>query len=163
MKVNKFLAATAIVGTIIGVTGISVAAAESGSHTKTVTNTVTVPGPVRVIPGPTVTKTAPPPAPQAGQIIATYHGNGNDVTPEFNVPADGNYLVTWQFSDNGDGFGNGDNFIIDNTGDGDGSSLANDIAISGHGTGEVQGAGSTDSLTVQSGDNCSWTLTIKGD
>jgi hypothetical protein len=145
----------------------TVAGSVAGLTACGTTKTVVTPGPTvtqtQQVPGPVTTQTVPAPPPPQGSVIDTFHGTGNNVTPEFNVPSDGNYIVTWTFSDNGDGFGNGDNFIVNNTGDGDGSGLANDIAVSGHGSGEVQGAGSTDSLTVQAADSASWTLTVKSD
>jgi hypothetical protein len=158
--------------------GIGAAIGSAGNTTKTVagptrivTKTVTVPGPARTVikdvPGPTktITKTktvtvqAPPPA--AGAVVTTFHGSGNEATPSFNVPASGNYIVAWTFSGNEDSFGGGgSNFIIDNTGSGAGLGLANDIAVSGHGSSEVTGGSGTDSFNVQAADSASWTLTV---
>jgi hypothetical protein len=159
---------TAVAGLALFGIGIGIGAGTaSSSATKTVVVNHTLAPQVITVPGPTKTviktKTVQAPAPSQGSVIDTFHGTGNDVTPEFNVPSDGNYIVSWTFSNNT--FGNGDmsgtNFILSTTGANDISNLANDIAVSGHGSGEVQMAGSTDSIGVQAGDNASWTLTIK--
>lgn len=152
---------------------ISLAAAAGGkSSTVTVTKKVPVPGETQTVtrkvpvPGPTVsvtvTVTAPPP-PQ-GSVIDTFTGTGNQVTPSFNVPADGNYIVGWTYSGNVDtslGNDTAANFIITETGGGEADGLPNDIAASGSGSTEVTGAGSTDRLNVQA--TGSWTITIKSD
>ena len=137
----------------------------------TVVKTVPVPGETKEVPVPGPTKTiiktktvtvqAPPPAP--GVVITTFHGSGNEATPHFNVPASGNYTVAWTFSNNqDDSFGSEspDNFAISNTGSGEGLGLANDIAVSGHGSTEVTDGSGTDSFNVQAGDSSSWTLTV---
>lgn len=154
------------IGAAIGSAGNTTTKTVQGP-THIVTKTVTTPGPARVVikdvPGPTktVTKTvtvqAPPPAP--GQKITTFNGSGNENTGAFNVPASGSYVVSWQFSGNADS-GGGSNFIISNTGSGEGLGLANDIATSGHGSTEVTGGSGTDSFNVQAADSASWTLTV---
>ena len=166
-KKYGFVAGTLATGALLG--GIIGA---SASSTTTVTKTVAVPGPVSTkvvkvpVPGPTKTivktKTVPAPPPAAGQKIATFSGTGNQVTPSFNVPASGNYVVRWSYSgniDNSAGTSMASNFIVSNTGDGDGSGLPNDIQSSGSGSTEVIGSsGATDTLNVQA--IGSWTLTI---
>lgn len=173
-KKLKYLAAVPVAGLIAGL-------AACGT-THTVTKTVTVPGPVVTqtqkvpvpgetatvpvkvpVPGPTITKTvtvpAPPPSP--GQQVAKFSGSGNESTPAFNVPDSGDYVVSWQFSGNGDGFGNGGNFIMSATNSAaDVFSLPNDIASSGSGSTEVTGDSGTDSFNVQAEDGSSWTVTI---
>lgn len=147
--------ALAILGIGIGV--------GSAAHTpaKPVTRTVAgpaVPGPTVTVPGPTVT--ASPPAPAAGAKIGSWSGSGDEVTPAFNVPGNGDYIVTWQYSGNSDSYG-GSNFTIDNTGSGLGMDLPNDIAGSGHGSTEITGASGTDRFNVQSLPACSWTISVK--
>jgi hypothetical protein len=147
---------------LLGV-GIGIGAGTASSTTKTVTvnhtmmQNVPVPGPTK-----TIIKTMPAPAPMQGSTIKKFTGSGNQVTPEFNVPSDGNYIVKWQFSNNNDTMGGGaTNFIISTTGTDDSTSgLANDIASQGSGSGEVQMAGSTDSLSIQASDSASWTVTV---
>jgi len=149
--------------------GAGVGAASNSSTAAAgpaVTKTIPVPGATQVVkvpvPGPTkvVYKTrtvqAPPPAP--GQQIAVYNGSGNQVTPAFNIPDSGNYIVKWSYSGN-NADGSADNFIIENTGDGDGSGLPDDIQVSGSGSTEVTGSSAaTDALNVQS--TGSWTITV---
>lgn len=143
------------------------AAAAAGAVACTSTHTVTTPGPTVnhtqtvPVPGPTVTQTVPAPAPPQGSTLDTFHGTGNEVTPQFNVPSDGNYILTWSYSGNIDSsFGSSDptNFSIMPTGDGFGDT-PNDIAASGQGSTEVTGADSHDSLNVEAVG--SWTITIK--
>lgn len=158
--------------------GIGAGIGGAGSHTTTLTkvSTVTVtktqdvpvPGETKTVtakvpvPGPTVTATATvtaPPPPQ-GAVTNTFPGSGNQVTPSFNVPADGNYIVTWTFSGNTDPtLGNPSNFIIQETGGGDALGLPNVVQSSGSGSTEVTGAGSTDRLNVQAAGQ--WTITIR--
>jgi hypothetical protein len=102
----------------------------------------------------------PPPAPVAPPqptTILKLSGSGNAVTPAFAVPSAGEYEVVWSYSGNRDEFGPS-NFIIDNTGDGLGMGLANDIAASGHGSTEVVDADGQDRLTVQS--EGQWSVTV---
>jgi hypothetical protein len=168
---------TIILGAIGSAALIGLGAGCSSESTATVTRTVvgptvtdtnTVPGPTVTatddVPGPTVTATAtqtvsaPPPA--VGSVVATYRGTGNEATPSFNVPASGDYIVTWSYSGNSDPqLGGPSNFIISENGSGLGLGLPNAIASSGQGSTEVTGAGSTDSLDVQA--TGSWTITIK--
>lgn len=164
------LAALAIAGTVT--TGCS------GSHTVTVTKTVTavktrdvpVPGETKTVtrqvavPGPTVTaiKDVPAPPPPQGSVVNTFSGSGNQATPAFNVPDSGDYLVIWSYSGNVDtSFGDSQatNFAITETGSGEALGLPNDIAASGSGSTEVTGASSTDRLNVQAAGH--WTITIK--
>jgi hypothetical protein len=120
----------------------------------TVTQTASVPGPTV-----TVTQTVSAPPPPAGSVIDTFNGKGTQVTPKFNVPAGGGYIVTWSYSGNSDpSLGGATNFSIASNGNGFGN-LPNDIAESGKGSTEVTGAGTTDSLNVQAAG--SWTITIK--
>lgn len=54
--------------------------------------------------------------------------------PAFNVPASGDYIVTWSYSNNVDPTtGGGTNFWISENGTGSGGDLPNDIATSGVG------------------------------
>lgn len=123
-------------------------------ETKTVTVKVPVPGPTKTV---TVSVPAPPPAP--GDVISTYSGNGSQVTPAFNVPDDGDFIVAWSYSGNWDD-GQGSNFIVTDNGSSLGAlSLPNTIASSGSGSTEVTGANATDSLNVQAIGH--WTLTIR--
>jgi hypothetical protein len=129
--------------------------------TKTVTKTVTVKVPV---PGPTetVTKEVPAPPPPQGSVIDTFSGSGNQVTPAFNVPDGGDYIVLWSYSGNVDtsfGTNQAANFAITETGGGIGLDLPNDIASSGSGSTEVTGANSSDRLNVQA--TGQWAITIK--
>jgi hypothetical protein len=132
------------------------------------TTTKTVPGPkvtvtaTQTVPGPTVTQTvsAPPPAP--GATIGKWSGTGNQVTPAFNVPDSGNYIVTWSYYGNVDtslGSSQATNFSIQETGGGSGGDLPNDIAASGSGSTEVTSASGTDSFNVQAIGH--WTITVK--
>lgn len=151
---------------LVAALGVGIGIGGAGHSAKTVTVTRTVAGPTvtaPAAPAPTVTQTVAPPPPATGATIATFHGSGNEATPSFNVPASGNYIVAWRFSGNQDSsFGSSqpDNFIIDNTGSGEGLGLANDIAVSGHGSSEVTDGSGTDSFNVQAGDSSSWTLTV---
>ena len=154
---NRFFIALAIAVAV----GAGVGIGSAGSHTQT------VPGPRVTItatqPGPEVTVTASPPPPATGQQIARFHGTGTEVTPAFNVPNDGNYIVTWKYSGNVDNsFGNtqATNFSIQENGNGMGLGLPNDIATDGHGSTQVTGASGTDSFNVQAGSGASWTITI---
>lgn len=156
--------------------GIGAAIGSSAGQTTTVTKTATVvktqdvpvPGETRTItvkvpvPGPTttVTKEVPAPPPPQGAVTSTFPGSGNQVTPAFNVPADGNYIVTWTFSGNTDpSLGNPSNFIIQEIGGGEALGLPNVVQSSGSGSTEVTGAGSTDRLNVQAAGQ--WTITIR--
>jgi hypothetical protein len=126
-------------------------------ETQTVTRKVPVPGPTK-----TVTKEVPAPPPPQGAVTDTFNGSGNQVTPAFNVPADGDYIVAWSFYGNVDnslGTGQASNFIIDETGGGEALGLPNTVAASGSGSTEVTGAGSADRLNVQAIGH--WTITIK--
>ena len=145
-------------GIIIGGAGIGIGSANA--HTITVTKTVTVTTTTRIpVPGPTTTVTVVAPAPQPGGVIGRYSGTGSEVTPAFNVPADGNYTVTWSYSGNTDpSAGIPSNFIVNDNSGGYGQ-LPNDIASSGNGSTEVTGAGATSSLNVKA--NGSWTLTVR--
>lgn len=95
-------------------------------------------------------------------MIATFKGTGNENTGKFNVPASGDYIVTWSYSGNVDtSFGQSQptNFAISETGSGMSTGLPNDIAASGHGSTEVTDASGTDSLNVQAAGP--WMITIK--
>lgn len=168
MKHPKILASVALVATF-GV-GIGIGAG-TASHTNTqtvTTKTITTPGKTVNVPGPTKTViktvTVPAPPPAAGTTIATFHGTGSQATAKFNVPSDGNYEVAWTFSGNeDDSFGSSSpsNFIISNTGSGEGLGLANTIAVSGHGSTVVTDGSGTDQFNVQA--DGSWTLTVTAD
>jgi hypothetical protein len=109
----------------------------------------------------TVTVSPPPPAP--GVQVFRYSGHGTQVTPSFDVPSTGDYTVTWSFSGNSDGYGNGGNFIAQLTQPGviGAMGLPNDIASSGHGSTEVDGDPSaSEAFNVQSEDSSSWTVTV---
>jgi hypothetical protein len=146
------LGALAILGAGIG---IGAATASPPVHTVTVTKTVNVPGP-------TVTQTVqvPAPPPPAGTLIGRWSGSGNQVTPSFNAPASGNYIVKWAYSGNVDpSFGGGTNFAISTTdSNAMGLGLPNDIAASGSGSTEVTGASGTESFNVQA--TGQWTIKV---
>ena len=98
--------------------------------------------------------------PSASTVLDTFKGTGNQVTPSFNVPDGGDYIVVWSYSGNTDPtMGRPTNFIISETGSGTALGLPNEIATLGQGSTEITGAGSTDRLNVQSVG--SWTITIK--
>jgi len=111
---------------------------------------------VREVPGPDVTVLEP--APPDGGVIGTYRGAGSQVTPEFNVPDSGDYIVAWSFSGNADSSGPS-NFIVTEAGPGTDTGLPNVIGVKGSGSTEVLGAGPTDRLSVQAAG--SWTIVIK--
>lgn len=135
---------------------LSIALASCAS-TKTVTRVVTSPSPVA---GPTVvvTTSAPPPAP--GTRIGKWSGTGNQVTPAFNAPQSGNYVVVWSFNGNVDPqLGQPSNFIVNTTDSsaiGDG--LPNVIQAQGQGSTEVTGAQGTESFNVQA--TGFWTIKV---
>jgi len=165
-RVLKGVGAVVVAGALLG---IGVAIGSSGSSTETVavpgpTVTKTVPGPtvIKTVPGPVRTVTVSPPPPAAGAVIATFNGSGTENTGKFNVPDGGNYVVSWSYSgnvDNSFGTSQPSNFAIQNTGDGMGLGLPNDIAASGHGSTVVTGASGTESFNVQAVG--SWTITVK--
>jgi hypothetical protein len=145
------------IGAAIGSAGSS-PSASSPAPAVTVTASAAAAAPAPAV---TVTETVSPPPPAAGEKIATFKGSGNAVTPPFNVPDSGNYIVTWYYSGNVDtSFGNSQpaNFSVANTGDGLGGDLPNDIAASGHGSTEVTGGTGTDRFNVQAAG--SWTITV---
>jgi hypothetical protein len=165
-------------GTIgaLALVGIGAAIGSSGSHTATVTKTATVvktrdvpvPGETKTVsvkvpvPGPTktVTKEVPAPPPPQGAVTDTFSGSGNQVTPAFNVPDSGDYIVAWTYSGNADPqLGNPSNFIISETGGALPLGLPNVIGVSGSGSTEVTGASISDRLNVQAAGH--WTITIK--
>jgi len=147
-------AALALLG--IG-TGIGAAAGHSAKVIPgpTVTKTVQVPGPTV-----TQTVTVPAPPPPAGAVIGKWSGTGNQVTPAFNAPADGNYIVSWSYSGNVDPtIGGGTNFAITTTdSSAEGMGLPNDIAATGSGSTEVTGASGTQSFNVQA--TGQWTIKV---
>lgn len=154
-RVLKTLGALVAVGGLLGI-GSAIGSAGNG---HTVVRTVAGPTVVQHDPGPVKTVTVPAPPPPAGTVINTFHGTGNQVTPAFNVPASGDYVVKWSFSGNVDPqLGQPSNFIIGNTGDGIGDGLANTIAASGSGSTEVTMATGTDTLNVQA--DGSWAITV---
>ena len=163
----------------IGTCGL-LAAAGCGA-TKTVTNTVAGPTvtqtvtacltkivtKVKDVPGPTVVKTTiktvPTPAPTEG-VLLDASGTGTSSTQSFTVGGDGDYTVSWTFSNNSQGDG-GDNFIVDeNTaGSGDDSnalSLPNVIQTSGSGNTTVSGDTGVHTFSVQADQTCSWTIKV---
>jgi hypothetical protein len=134
------------------------------SHT--VTRTVTVPGPERTVikdvPGPTVTKiktvTVPAPPPAAGQQVGSWSGTGNQVTPAFNVPSSGNFIVKWTYSNNTQD-GMATNFSFSDTANSFSGNTPNDIASSGEGSTEfTQVTATTDAFNVQAAGD--WTITV---
>ena len=140
-----------IIGIEIGLAGHTTAAANPAPP-KVVTVTVS--------PSPSViTVTASPAQPPAGTKLGSWSGSGNQNTPPFSAPASGDYVVKWTFSGNTDSFGNGSNFIINDT-DSQAQSfgLPNAIGGSGSGSTEVTGASGTESFNVQSAG--SWTITV---
>ena len=171
--VLKGIVAVLAAGALIG---IGAAIGSAGAQSKTVavpgpTVTRIVPGPTvnKTVPGPTVTKTvpgpsttvaAPPLRAATGAVIATYNNTGNQNVGPFNVPASGNYTLTWSYWNNIDpALNEGTNFSIVNTGSGISTGLPYEVASSGHGSTEVTGGIGTDSLNVQA--TGSWTITIK--
>lgn len=109
-------------------------------------------------------KPASPAAPAPGTVIAKYSGRGNETTSHFKVPSNGVYDVSWSYYGNVDNsFGQSmpDNFNIQNTGDGMGLDLPNDVKASGSGTTEITDADGTDSFNVQSNSAAHWTITVK--
>jgi hypothetical protein len=154
-----------IIGAVIGglaLLGIGAGiGAAAGHSTTTVTNTVTKTVTVKV-PGPTITKTVtvPAPPPPTGTTIGNWSGTGNQVTPAFNAPASGDYIVSWSYSGNVDPtIGGGTNFAITAT---DSSATAlglpNNIAASGSGSTEVTGASGVESFNVQA--TGQWTIKV---
>lgn len=120
------------------------------------------PATVTISPAPATVTTSPPP-PAQGQVIGSWSGSGSEHTPAFNVPSSGDYIVKWSYYGNEDkSFGITDptNFIIQNTGDGLGMALPNDIAAQGHGSTEVTAGDGTDSFNVQAVGH--WTITVLG-
>ena len=150
---------------IIGVVGglvilfIGVAIGAAGAKgTPSTSPTVTVTAAAAPAPTVTVQVSAPPPA--AGTVIGRWSGTGNQVTPAFNAPASGNYIVKWAYSGNVDpSLGAANNFIIDaNDPNATALGLPNDIAASGHGSTEVTGASGTQSFNVQATGH--WTIKV---
>jgi hypothetical protein len=135
-----------LIGIVIGSAGKTTPAAIV--HTRTVTKTVTV-----KVPGPAVTKTVtvPAPPPPVGSVIGNWSGTGNQVTPAFNAPASGDYIVSWSYSGNvNPTIGGGTNFAITATdSSAEGLGLPNDIAASGSGSTEITGASGVESFNVQ--------------
>jgi hypothetical protein len=124
-------------------------------ETQTVSVKVPVPGPTK-----TVTREVPAPPPPQGAVTDTFSGSGNQVTPAFNVPDDGDYIVAWSYSGNADPqLGNPSNFIITENGGAQALGLPNAIGVSGSGSTEVIGASVSDRLNVQA--TGQWTVTIK--
>jgi hypothetical protein len=163
--------ATMAIGVGVGIGIGSAAASHTVIKTVAVTKDVNVPGPVTTktvtvkVPGPVTTKTVYTPVTSAvptGTTVMRYSGSGTQVTPAFPVPASGDYVVSWSFSGNGDGYGNGGNFIMAMpNADLLGMSLPNDIASGGSGSTEVAGdTNATDSFNVQAEDGSSWTVKV---
>jgi hypothetical protein len=140
-----------LIGIVIGRAGKTTPAAIV--HTRTVTKTVTV-----KVPGPTVTVPAPPPP--VGSVIGNWSGTGNQVTPAFNAPVSGDYIVSWSYSGNVDPtIGGGTNFAITATdSSAEGLGLPNDIAASGSGSTEITGASGVESFNVQAAGQ--WTIKV---
>jgi hypothetical protein len=143
------------IGIVIGSAGKTTPAAIV--HTRTVTKTVTV-----KVPGPAVTKTVtvPAPPPPVGSVIGNWSGTGNQVTPAFNAPASGDYIVSWSYSGNvNPTIGGGTNFAITATdSSAEGLGLPNDIAASGSGSTEITGASGVESFNVQAAGQ--WTIKV---
>lgn len=170
-KTKSIIASAALIAAGIGTLA---ACGTTTTHTVVKTVKVAVPGPVTTktvtvkvpVPGPTKTiiktKTVQAPPPPTGSKIFGYTGSGNENTPAFNVPGSGDYIVSWTFSGNSDGFGNGDNFNITATNQGLFSALGlpNDIADSGHGSTEITGDSGAESFNVQAADSSTWTISI---
>jgi hypothetical protein len=146
----------------IGIVGAGLAVA-TGACSSTNTVTRTIPGPTVTatvqVAGPTVTQTVSAPPPPVGTKIGSWSGTGNQVTPAFNAPSSGDYIIAWSFSGNDtDGATGGDNFIISDTDSAATAlSLPNTIATSGSGSAEVTGASGVESFNVQA--TGSWTIT----
>lgn len=146
----------AVTGILIGLAGAS---GPGPSPAARPAATVTVTAQAQA--APTVTVTAPAPKPQAGALLGTFKGHGNQVTPAFTVPDSGNFIVTWSYSGNVDtSFGSSQptNFAVSDNAGGFGD-LPDDIAASGHGSTEVTGASGTDRLNVQAAGT--WTVTVR--
>lgn len=148
----------------VALVAIAVGACGSTTTVPGPATTVTVPGTTITttvtVPGATITQTVSPPPPPAGTQIGTWSGTGNQVTPAFNAPASGDYIVRWTFSGNdADGSAGGDNFIIGVTdSSADALGLPNTIATSGSGSTEVTGASGVETFNVQA--TGSWTITV---
>jgi hypothetical protein len=145
-------------GLVVLLIGVGIGAAGKGTPGPAPTVTVTA----AAAPAPAVTETGqvPAPPPSAGTVIGRWSGSGNQVTPAFNAPASGNYIVKWAYSGNVDpSFGGGTNFAISTTdSNAQGLGLPNDIAASGHGSTEVTGASGTQSFNVQAAGH--WTIKV---
>jgi hypothetical protein len=156
----KIITGTVSAAALIGI-GAAIGSAGSSNPAVTVTGQA-VPGPTVTVTEPGDTTTVAPPPPEQGTVLKTFTNKGNQVTPAFNVPDDGDYIVTWSYSGNiDDSFGDSQpsNFAITEAGDGIGLGLPNDIAGSGSGSTEVTGADGTDRLNVQAVG--SWMIQIK--
>jgi hypothetical protein len=139
----------------------------------TVTQTVTAPAPTV-----TVTQTVSDPqnvsgpqnfsGPQyvsgplpSGTVLDAFKGRGHEITPTFDVPAGGVYIVIWSYSGNTDPRrGSPADFAISQDGSGLRGDLPHDVAAAGQGRSEVTCAGSTtDSLNIQA--TGTWVITIE--
>ncbi len=146
-----------------GIVGVGLAIC-LGACSRTSTVSRTIPGPTITatvqVAGPTVTQTVSAPPPPAGTEIGSWSGTGNQVTPAFNAPSSGDYIVAWTFSGNdADGAPGGDNFIISDTDTAAiALSLPNVIATYGSGSTEVTGASGVESFNVQATGN--WTIKV---
>lgn len=150
------------VAAVIAAAGTAIAgcsSAGSGAHDPAPRVTVTA---TQTVPGPETTVTVSPQPPGPGSKIGHWSGTGNQVTPAFNVPDGGSYVVIWTYYGNNDtSFGDSQptNFSIQNTSDGSGQ-LPNDIAASGSGSTEITGvSGSTDRFNVEAAGH--WSITVK--
>lgn len=127
--------------------------------TRTITHTVVSPSPSpSALPAITVTVTAPPPPP--GTRIGKWSGSGNAVTPAFNAPATGDYVVYWTFWGNVDPqLGQPSNFIMSTTDpSATADGLPNVVQATGQGSTEVQGASGTESFNIQASGN--WLIKV---
>jgi hypothetical protein len=141
-------------------TGIGIGAV-SASPTAA-THAVTRPAAVTTVPGPAVTVTVSPPAPAAGTVLLKDTGSGTRVTPSFTAGGSGDYIVSWSFSGNSDGFGGGSNFIMGEDGatDANALSLPNDIAVQGSGSTEIEGDAGAHTFNVRAADGSTWTVKV---
>lgn len=158
LRAVALVAGGAVTGILIGLAGAS---GPGPSPAARPAATVTVTAQAQAAPAPTVTVTAPAPEPQAGALLGTFKGTGNQVTPAFTVPDSGNFIVTWSYSGNVDSsFGSSQptNFAVSDNAGGFGD-LPDDIAASGHGSTEVTGASGTDRLNVQAAGT--WAVTVR--
>ena len=158
----------AVIGTCAGavlsviITVLIIVLAAAASSTPSVNPVPTGVGQQPTLAAPSPPSTHAPVGTAAGTVIGTYKGHGTANTPNFSVPASGNFIVSWKYSNNYDrSFGSSQpaNFIIDDT-SADLFSLPNDIASHGSGSAKATYADGQDSFNVEAAADCQWTITV---